>query len=52
LHPEEEIQGLIDLPQGWLAKCSQECLPSPNKVQTNEFTWESPRIHGQWERPT
>jgi hypothetical protein len=31
LYPEEEIQGLIDLPQGWWAKCSQDCFPSPNK---------------------
>jgi hypothetical protein len=31
LHPKEKIQGLIDLPQGWWEKCSQDCFPSPNK---------------------
>jgi hypothetical protein len=29
LNPEEEIQGLIDLPQGWWAKCSQDCSTPP-----------------------
>jgi hypothetical protein len=31
LHSKEKIQSLIDLPQGWWAKCSQDCCPCPNK---------------------
>jgi hypothetical protein len=46
---KKEIQSLIALPQGWRAKCSQDCSLLPIKVLTIPvYLYE---IHGQWEPP-
>jgi hypothetical protein len=51
LHPKEEIQGLLDLPQGWWSKCSQDYSLPPIKVQNTPVHLRKPEKSMANEKP-